>query len=86
MSYVVFGRDVTPTLIMASGGVDVFPISKLLCRCEEWPPPPSRFLYRTSHRDSVGGFDGEVFASASWRMKGGVFLTSGCMINQRHIS
>lgn len=59
---------------MAFGGVDVFPISKLLCRCEEWPPPPSRFLYRTSHRDSAGRFDGEVFASASRRMKGGVFL------------
>jgi hypothetical protein len=59
---------------MAFCGVDVFPISKLLRRCEKWPPLPSRFLYRTSHRDSAGSFDGEVFASASWRMKGGVLL------------
>jgi hypothetical protein len=59
---------------MAFGGVGVFPISKLLCRFEECPPPPSRFLYRASHKDSAGSFDGKIFASASWRMKGDVFL------------
>jgi hypothetical protein len=59
---------------MAFCGVNVFPISKLLCRCEEWPPLPPRFLYRTSHRDSAGSIDGEVIASASWRIKGDAFL------------
>jgi hypothetical protein len=74
MCYEGFDKDVHPTLIMAFCGVDVFPISKLLCRCEKWPPPPPRLLYRTSHRDSAGSFDGEAFASASWRMRGDVFL------------
>lgn len=35
VSYWDFDRGRTPTLIMAFGGVGVFPILKLLCRCGE---------------------------------------------------